>query len=144
MDNVCQEWMCGYGMSSCSRDMAYCIQDQKICDRKRDCPNGEDEIGMITNDGVDIKCGIVGNLCKLYKGNFPGAKFKRGAFCKNGNCVNRRLWCDGQCDCSECEDEEKCEKWECEPEMFKCSINNICVRQNSLCDGKLDCGSGDK
>ena len=141
---MCGAWKCKEGMSDCGGAKTHCILDRKICDGVRDCPEGEDEETMITSDGVLIQCGVVGGACKQFHGNYPGANFTDGAFCGDGSCLSRRVWCDGHCDCDDCEDEERCQEWTCSKSRFKCTLNEICIRQSKVCDGIYDCGSGDR
>ena len=130
-------------MSDCGGAQTHCILDRKICDGVRDCPGGEDEKQMTTSDGVDIQCGVVGGDCTHFYGSYPGANYTAGAFCEDGSCVSKRMWCDGRCDCVNCGDEKECDDWICSERRFKCKLNKICIRRSQVCDGSNDCGSGD-
>ena len=46
-----------------------------------------------------------------------------------------RQWCDGHCDCPECEDEKECEDWVCTTGHFKCSLSGLCIKNDRVCDG---------
>ena len=131
-------------MSDCGGSRSHCILDRKICDGVEDCPGGQDERQMNTSDGALIKCGAVGGDCRQFHGHFPGANYTEGAFCRDGSCVSRNLWCDGRCDCEECEDEDECEDWLCTSNHFKCRLSRICIHHSRVCDTKFDCGSGDR
>ena len=131
-------------MSDCGGAKSHCILDRKICDGVKDCPDGEDEEQMITSDGEHIQCGAVGGDCRHFHGLFPGANYTAGAFCKDGSCLRRNLWCDGRCNCAECEDEEECDDWICTGRYFKCRLSKICILHSGVCDGNNDCGAGDR
>ena len=141
---MCAGWECKSGMSDCGGATAHCILDRKICDGVVDCPGGEDEEGLTTSDGLDIQCGLVGGHCRLYHALYPAANYTAGSLCRGGVCVARRSWCDGVCDCAECEDEESCQEWDCGERRFKCRVSNICLHQARVCDGVYDCGAGDR
>ncbi|XP_050441242.1 sortilin-related receptor-like isoform X2 [Adelges cooleyi] len=58
--------------------------------------------------------------------------------CTNGNCVAKYWQCDGDNDCGDNSDEEKCTKVSCGPSSFQCS-NGKCIPSYWKCDFDPDC-----
>ncbi|XP_035706486.1 basement membrane-specific heparan sulfate proteoglycan core protein isoform X3 [Folsomia candida] len=63
------------------------------------------------------------------------------ATCNNGECISKQMICDGDLDCSDGSDEQRCHhgKDGCEPNEFQCG-NRRCVPKTWACDGDDDCG----
>uniref|UniRef100_A0A8C4X475 Corin, serine peptidase n=1 Tax=Erpetoichthys calabaricus TaxID=27687 RepID=A0A8C4X475_ERPCA len=57
--------------------------------------------------------------------------------CKSGRCVLASRRCDGQSDCDDDSDEEKCS---CQEQgLWECPSNNVCIKHTMICDGFPDC-----
>ena len=59
--------------------------------------------------------------------------------CKNGECVKKHLFCDGDFACKDESDEDDCE---CPSNRFRCQ-REACLLTTAVCDGKNDCSNGD-
>ncbi|XP_039607330.1 atrial natriuretic peptide-converting enzyme isoform X2 [Polypterus senegalus] len=57
--------------------------------------------------------------------------------CKSGRCVLASRRCDGQSDCDDDSDEEKCSCLE--QGLWECPSNNVCIKHTMICDGFPDC-----
>ena len=135
---------CGDGVGGSGR----CILDRQICDGTEDCPLGDDEVGLLTSDGVHLECGQPGGQCRVYESKHPASNFTAGRQCKAGkagevNCVEEERWCDQHCDCPHCNDRADCQHWFCPQPNFKCSQSGLCLDPVNVCDGVRDCGDSD-
>ncbi|XP_050528252.1 sortilin-related receptor-like isoform X2 [Daktulosphaira vitifoliae] len=61
--------------------------------------------------------------------------------CANSNCVPKYWQCDGDNDCGDNSDEEKCTKVSCGPSSFQCN-NGKCIPSYWTCDFDPDCEDG--
>ncbi|KAG9343352.1 hypothetical protein JZ751_014333 [Albula glossodonta] len=61
--------------------------------------------------------------------------------CRNRKCVAPIFLCDGDDDCGDASDEEKCSAPTCGPHEFRCNSSE-CVPQVWSCDGDPDCPDG--
>nr|XP_045613717.1 basement membrane-specific heparan sulfate proteoglycan core protein-like isoform X12 [Procambarus clarkii] len=108
---------CMPGEFSCSDDNT-CIPFYLVCDGRPYCRDGSDE-----------------RHCPLPPCN-PILEWQ----CDYGQCIDRRLRCDGKQDCqTDNSDERKCPSDMCSPpESFRCN-NGYCIRADQHCDGTTDC-----
>ena len=114
----------------------------QVCDGAADCPLGDDEVGLLTSDGVPLQCREPGGKCRLYQSRSPTSPFLAGRQCSGGDCVEEELWCSQHCHCPHCEDQLHCQAWLCPPRHFKCSSSGLCLHPAKVCDGRQDCGDG--
>ncbi|XP_049944498.1 vitellogenin receptor-like [Schistocerca serialis cubense] len=142
---------CPSGFFECSNGA--CIREAKHCDRKKDCPDGADELHC-----DDINC-----EAPLY--------WK----CEDGRCIQTKFKCDGNNDCGDWSDEKDCNASKeltcpdtapirnvnssssqltltftllvsvvqkvCSDEDFACG-DGTCIPDNWVCDGLKDCQNG--
>ena len=106
------QWRCSTG---------HCISSDSLCDLRNDCPDAEDEVGCITDDG---------------DGSCPESHFPCLA---EGRCLPVGMKCDGQWQCSDGADEAGCDGEECANGRFKCRLGGGCVEASRVCDGFDDC-----
>uniref|UniRef100_I3J869 Si:dkey-88l16.3 n=1 Tax=Oreochromis niloticus TaxID=8128 RepID=I3J869_ORENI len=111
------------------RHSSVCLSEAQLCDRKKDCPEGDDE------------------FC-------PGACLSIGEFeCRDrSSCISRRLVCDGRSDCTDGSDEADCPNaaprtsranvMKCRRGSKPCEDGKDCVLYSHVCDGEDDCEDG--
>ncbi|XP_066902396.1 uncharacterized protein [Halyomorpha halys] len=58
--------------------------------------------------------------------------------CTTGQCIPSNYFCNGRCDCSECNDEPRSCVKSCSE--FRCALTFRCVVKTKICDGINDCG----
>jgi len=139
-----------------------CIDEDKMCDGKRDCSDGSDETSTCKElncqsftftcdygaciqkelvcdgkadcaDGSDEKCSSKPNV--PITSNCRSYEFQ----CKNGQCIDEADMCDGKADCQDKTDEttDAC-RIQCRPYLFRCNYG-ACINMDYKCDGKPDC-----
>ena len=146
---MCERESCARGLTRCGGRRGgggggRCILDRQICDGKADCPLGDDEVGLLTSDGVHLQCLQPGGKCRLYQSWRPAGPFLAGRQCAGGKCVEEEDWCSSSssCHCHHCEDQLDCHHWLCPAAHFKCSQSGLCLEPDRVCDGRQDCGDG--
>lgn len=145
---------CGPDQFACNDGT--CVTTTKLCDGTRDCPAGEDEnrtncysviitpppspvtltVPTSGNDRHDLK--ISSGL--LFSQPSVSAACRSYEFgCATGKqCVPQAWRCDGETDCRDGSDEEKCPA-ACGPGQVPCTSRDQCVHYQQLCDGTPDC-----
>lgn len=61
---------------------------------------------------------------------------------RSGHCIPTSWVCDGDNDCHDNQDEERCPPITCSATQFKCADLRQCVQENYKCDGINDCSDG--
>ncbi|XP_049827409.1 vitellogenin receptor-like isoform X1 [Schistocerca gregaria] len=115
---------CPSGFFECT--YGACIREAKHCDRKKDCPDGVDE----------LHCDNINCEAPLY--------WK----CEDGRCIQTRFKCDGNNDCGDWSDEKDCNASKvsdvqkiCSDQDFACG-DGTCIPDSWVCDGLKDCQNG--
>ncbi|KAL3282973.1 hypothetical protein HHI36_006131, partial [Cryptolaemus montrouzieri] len=112
---------CAASEATCSN--GDCIPKQAVCDGRKDCTDGSDE----------IRCNA--NGCE------PN-EFR----CANKKCVMKTWKCDGDDDCGDGSDESDCATNPpgsiCLYHHFTCHTNNQCIPKSYHCDIERDCVDG--
>lgn len=60
----------------------------------------------------------------------------------SGKCIPLVHVCDGDRDCEDGSDEQKCDSNTCAPNHIRCGSGR-CILQTWVCDGEKDCPSGE-
>ncbi|XP_019713477.1 low-density lipoprotein receptor-related protein 2 isoform X3 [Hippocampus comes] len=109
---------------------AICLPQSKLCDGKKDCPDGDDESFCVKTcpSKDDFKC-----------------KDQR-------SCVSKELVCDGSSHCHDGSDEVECpavaslgprvNALKCRKGSRQCKNGIECVLYSHVCDGEKDCKDG--
>nr|QCX35737.1 vitellogenin receptor [Locusta migratoria] len=115
---------CPAGFWECSGGA--CIREARRCDRRKDCPDGADE----------LHCDNVNCEAPLHW------------MCEDGRCIQTKLKCDGNNDCGDWSDEKDCNatkvsgvQMPCSEEDFPCG-DGTCIPDSWVCDGLKDCQNG--
>ncbi|GBG86985.1 hypothetical protein CBR_g44440 [Chara braunii] len=122
-DDFCKKHGCS---SAYLRDLfqcgsGRCINRQRMCDGKQDCPHGDDE----------------GAFCEQIACPDGGIKCEGG---DNRTCIRATQLCDGVGDCPGATDEADCATKDCRQGQ-KCPSGKECAFL-TLCDGVKDCNDG--
>nr|UBB95780.1 vitellogenin receptor [Dipetalogaster maximus] len=128
-----------------------CLSSVHRCDRKVDCPGGEDEKDcehIIHCQPGTHKCGDVclpnnkpchEHSCQ-HKDCLPHTTCLPNDFrCDSGMCIPNEYKCDMKADCDDQSDEKDCIKKTCDPLLeFRCDSGK-CIPASWMCDGQIDC-----
>uniref|UniRef100_A0A3Q1FCU8 SCO-spondin n=1 Tax=Acanthochromis polyacanthus TaxID=80966 RepID=A0A3Q1FCU8_9TELE len=120
-----------------------CVPTSKLCDGIPDCPGREDENKTNCYTGI-----ITPSLPPVTpsSGNFRTELFISSPACRSyefscttgGRCVPQAWRCDGETDCMDGSDEQKCAA-PCASGQVSCSSGDQCVDHQHLCDGTPHC-----
>uniref|UniRef100_A0A665U9T2 Low density lipoprotein receptor-related protein 8, apolipoprotein e receptor n=1 Tax=Echeneis naucrates TaxID=173247 RepID=A0A665U9T2_ECHNA len=110
-----------------------CVPARWRCDGEPECADGSDE------NGADEEQCAAGNICLHAKSvkhwhACPSKDFQ----CANGKCLAPIYVCDGDDDCGDASDEEKCSAPTCGQHEFRCN-DSECIPALWSCDGDPDC-----
>uniref|UniRef100_A0A671XQT0 Low density lipoprotein receptor-related protein 8, apolipoprotein e receptor n=1 Tax=Sparus aurata TaxID=8175 RepID=A0A671XQT0_SPAAU len=112
-----------------------CVPARWRCDGEPECADGSDEADAIcsrqTCPPEKFDCG---GAASKYAKACPSKDFQ----CRNGKCVAPIFVCDGDDDCGDASDEEKCSAPTCGQHEFRCN-DSECIPALWSCDGDPDC-----
>ncbi|XP_058499022.1 basement membrane-specific heparan sulfate proteoglycan core protein isoform X3 [Solea solea] len=119
-----------------------CILMEYLCDNRPDCRDMSDEINCeLPAPPVFTTPPTTTTIAKkpVRPPSPPGPCRADQATCQSGECIPRDYVCDGERDCSDGSDENRCgTPSPCEPNEFKCK-NGRCALKLWRCDGDNDC-----
>ncbi|KAK9731833.1 Fibronectin type III domain [Popillia japonica] len=155
---------CAQNKSTCSPnyfgcDDGVCIPRSWVCDKDRDCLNGEDEktcgpsscgpLFFACDDGTCLpkhfQCDYTADCKdKSDERDCPAQNCTEGQFrCNNGRCISNRWRCDSDNDCRDWSDELQCDQNEptsCKSSEFTCTTGGVtCIPLSWMCDRDYDC-----
>ncbi|XP_014250447.1 vitellogenin receptor [Cimex lectularius] len=148
--------LCGDNEFKCSNGK--CLPMEVKCNRKNDCPEGEDEqhcenhtVTCLMNTFHCLngkQCIDIHKHCDDTPDCSDGSDefdcrptgCQQGEFqCSSGGCIHAALQCDGVIDCSDESDESNCRDFSCtNANEFKCG-NGACIPKSWECDGEVNC-----
>ncbi|KAE9549104.1 hypothetical protein FO519_007686 [Halicephalobus sp. NKZ332] len=123
-------------------DNTQCIPRSWRCDGDTDCHNGKDEMDC---PKVDDECDEQHFKCKAPTSKESGTPLGWRSLSQMfpASCIPLAWKCDGEFDCPEKDDEDKCRDVTCGGEQFKCKgfLHNLptCIPKSWVCDGQADC-----
>uniref|UniRef100_A0A8C2ZHE9 Low density lipoprotein receptor-related protein 8, apolipoprotein e receptor n=1 Tax=Cyclopterus lumpus TaxID=8103 RepID=A0A8C2ZHE9_CYCLU len=143
--SVCRQ-TCPPEKFDCGGAASKCVSLSWRCDGERDCENGADEDQCAAGKhvaGGDVQGGV--RLMHLFPecflhiiGHYAKACPSKDFQCRNGKCVAPIFVCDGDDDCGDASDEEKCSTPTCGQHEFRCN-DSECIPALWSCDGDPDC-----
>ena len=109
---------CVVGLPVCFPLDKFCLYDTDKDGKPRWCRNGA-HLG---------ECGTI--ICtNSYK-------------CYESYCIPFHHVCNGHSDCTNGDDEEKCQEYQCQG-LLRCRGTRVCVHPSQVCDGEKQCAEGD-
>ncbi|KAK1897032.1 Low-density lipoprotein receptor-related protein 8, partial [Dissostichus eleginoides] len=144
----------------CGGAASKCVSLSWRCDGERDCENGADEEqcaaakalintvralkrtccikSMIYNGLSPLSGSCSAPQCSVPIRSDAKACPSKDFQCRNGKCVAPIFVCDGDDDCGDASDEEKCTAPTCGQHEFRCN-DSECIPALWSCDGDPDC-----
>ncbi|XP_050967467.1 low-density lipoprotein receptor-related protein 8 isoform X1 [Labeo rohita] len=130
-DSTCSRQTCPPEKFDCGGSTSKCVSLSWRCDGEQDCENGADEEQCAAEESRTVlEQHQDAKAC-------PAKEFQ----CRNRLCVAPTFVCDGDDDCGDGSDEEKCTAATastCGPHEFRCN-DSECIPAPWSCDGDPDC-----
>ncbi|KAJ3604609.1 hypothetical protein NHX12_029349 [Muraenolepis orangiensis] len=136
----------GVGCAHQCNDKSRCLPTSFLCDGETDCVDGSDEENCVDNEAEQKNGTTTPPLPSAPKNpaHTPSRpvpiKCSLGAkLCQDGtDCVLYSHVCDGELDCKDGSDEDKCSTT-CKTSQFQCAHGKKCIEKEQVCDGVPQC-----